>query len=94
MCPHRPSPRPSWYHSLVDVGALVRPLLNVYSRARAPHGRQLTEPYGAHDYLRHTRQLADALLEHPADVAHELVDDLIATTAGWHYDAFLAPWQR
>ncbi len=82
------------YQGLVDVGVLVRPLLNVYSRARAPHGRPLTEPYGAHDYLRHSRQLANALLERPADVAHELVDELIATTGGWHYDAFVEPWER
>lgn len=82
------------YHGLVDIGVLVKPLLNVYSRARAHHGHQLREPYGADEYLRHTRQLADALVEHPADVAHELVDDLIATTAGWHYDAFVEPWRR
>jgi len=82
------------YHGLVDVGVLVRPLLNVYSRARAPHGQRLTEPYGAHDYLSLTRQLAHVLLERPADVAHELVDELIATTAGWHYDAFVEPSRR
>lgn len=82
------------YHGLVDVGVLVRPLLNVYSRAHAPHGRPLTDHYGAQDYFRLTRQLADALRERPADVAHELVDDLIATTAGWHYDAFDEPWRR
>ena len=82
------------YRGLVDVGVLVRPLLNVYSRARAPYGQRPTEPYGAHDYLRHTRQLAHVLLERPADVTHGLVGELIATTAGWHYDAFVEPWRR
>lgn len=68
--------------------------MNVYSRARAPHGGKLTDPYLAKEYVRHARHLAKTLRECPARIAHELVDDLIATTAGVDHDAFREPWRR
>jgi hypothetical protein len=44
--------------------------------------------------VRHQRVLADTLFATPANVAHELLDELIEAFAGWGYDAFDRPWQN
>jgi hypothetical protein len=80
------------HHGLVEVGVLVRPLLQRFSMLLDQPGRRSGTPYLEQEHLRHLTVLADALLDAPVEAAHPMVDELIEALAGWGYDPFDAPW--
>jgi hypothetical protein len=80
------------HHGLVDVGVLVRPMLQRSSMFLDQPDRRSRTPYLEQEHLRHITVLAEALLDAPREAAHPLIDELIEALVSWGYDPFDSPW--
>jgi hypothetical protein len=77
------------YVGSIDVGLLVAPLRGVSSATRTnPHYIDRGLPYGADDYSRLARPLAEELISTPIEVARGLTADLLEATVGTGFDPF------